>query len=138
MGISSGFMRHGHGLAFLVSAVLLTASASIACDTPVYRYAMYRWFPAPYEVYCFYRGEMDETGKQLKAAVDQAGEAEEAPAAEAETTKEAPAAAAKTGKRAKPAAAVEASVEEKPKGAAEADSEGEVPATETKSGDSEG
>jgi large subunit ribosomal protein L10 len=73
-----------------------------------------------------------------EAPAAQAEKTEEAPAAEAETTKEAPAAAAKTGKRAKPAAAVEASVEEKPKGAAEADSEGEVPATETKSGDSEG
>ena len=25
-----------------------------ACDTPVYRYAMYRWNPAPYEIYYFH------------------------------------------------------------------------------------
>jgi hypothetical protein len=31
-----------------------------ACDTPVYRYAMYNWAPAPYRVYYFYRGEPDK------------------------------------------------------------------------------
>ena len=32
-----------------------------ACETPVYRYAMYRWNPAPYEIYYFHNedGEPD-------------------------------------------------------------------------------
>lgn len=29
------------------------------CDTPVYRYAMYKWLPAPYEVYYFHSGDAD-------------------------------------------------------------------------------
>ena len=33
-----------------------------ACDTPVYRYAMYRWNPAPYEIYYFHNKPLsDET-----------------------------------------------------------------------------
>lgn len=39
-----------------------------ACDTPVYRYAMYRWEPTPYEVYHFHRGEV---GAAFTAASDE-------------------------------------------------------------------
>jgi hypothetical protein len=52
-------------------------SAASACDTPVYRYAMYRWLPAPYEVYCFHRGALDESSQAVKDAIEQASEAEE-------------------------------------------------------------
>ncbi|MCB1549050.1 MAG: hypothetical protein KDJ41_14625, partial [Hyphomicrobiaceae bacterium] len=38
-------------------AAIAAAAAAFACDTPVYRYAMYRWQPAPYEIYYFYRSE---------------------------------------------------------------------------------
>lgn len=37
-----------------VLALLAAAQMAPACDTPVYRYAMYRWPPAPYEVYYFH------------------------------------------------------------------------------------
>ncbi|MHB8865133.1 MAG: hypothetical protein ACYC6N_22350 [Pirellulaceae bacterium] len=53
----------------LFSAAGLPGSAA-ACDTPVYRYAMYRWTPAPYEVYYFYDGQPDATGQKIQAAVD--------------------------------------------------------------------
>jgi hypothetical protein len=48
------------------------AAVANACDTPVYRYAMYRWEPAPYEVYYFHDAEPDENDQliadELKAA----------------------------------------------------------------------
>lgn len=69
------------GRACLFTAVMCLSFASVAraCDTPVYRYAMYRWLPAPYEVYYFHEGELDDTAQQMKAAVEQAGETAEAP-----------------------------------------------------------
>ena len=51
-------------LALLVAPVL-------ACDTPVYRYAMYRWQPAPYEVYFFHAGdEAREALAPVEAAIE--------------------------------------------------------------------
>jgi len=47
-----------------LGVLLLSAVAAWACDTPVYRYAMYRWEPAAYEIYVFHNGEHD---KQLEA-----------------------------------------------------------------------
>lgn len=79
MGIPSRLMRNAFGAVFASLVVLSVNSTSVACDTPVYRYAMYRWFPAPYEVYYFYEGEMGEAGQQMKDALDKAGESEEAP-----------------------------------------------------------
>lgn len=51
----------------LTLALAAAAVAAFACDTPVYRYAMYRWQPAPYEVYCFSRGELSAEAKELEA-----------------------------------------------------------------------
>ena len=50
-------------------AACLHGSAA-GCDTPVYRYAMYRWHPAPYELYYFYEGQPDAEGEKVKAAVE--------------------------------------------------------------------
>ena len=49
-----------------------TAAAVSACDTPVYRYAMYRWEPAPYEVYYFFdqeeqKAELDPVVRAIEA-----------------------------------------------------------------------
>ena len=38
-------------------ALLAAASAAWACDTPVYRYAMYNWSPAPYQVFYLHAGQ---------------------------------------------------------------------------------
>jgi len=43
----------------------LVTQLAIACDTPVYRYAMYRWEPAPYEVYFFHDQPAAEGDQQI-------------------------------------------------------------------------
>ncbi len=45
------------------------AASATACDTPVYRYAMYRWEPSPYEVYHFHHGQMGEEFAAVKDAL---------------------------------------------------------------------
>ena len=74
-------MTRRFGRACLLTAAMCLTFAAIAraCDTPVYRYAMYRWLPAPYEVYYFHEGELDDAAQQLKAVVEKAGETAEAP-----------------------------------------------------------
>jgi len=51
-----------------------------ACDTPVYRYAMYRWEPAPYEIYYFHDKPLDEPAAQIEKRVKEASQSEEKPA----------------------------------------------------------
>lgn len=41
-------------------ACIFAAGTVWACSTPVYRYAMYRWEPAPYEIYYFHEQQVDE------------------------------------------------------------------------------
>lgn len=46
---------------FMVTVLLMLVAAPVmACDTPVYRYAMYRWTPTPYEVYFFHEDFFEE------------------------------------------------------------------------------
>ncbi len=61
-------------------AVALVAGIALACDTPVYRYAMYRWEPAPYEVYCFHDKPMDEQATKVQKLVEATSRSEEKPA----------------------------------------------------------
>lgn len=57
----------------LVAAVLgLAVSVAWACDTPVYRYAMYRWEPAPYEIYLFHRGAIDDANVAILKTLEDA------------------------------------------------------------------
>ena len=54
----------------LIAAVIAcgcAAGIALACDTPVYRYAMYRWAPAPYEVYCFHDQPLGEADQRIAA-----------------------------------------------------------------------
>ena len=53
---------------FTLLALLLTVGSTWACETPVYRYAMYRWQPTPYEVYSFH----DDSNTEAHAAVEKA------------------------------------------------------------------
>lgn len=55
-------------------ATLLAGVVSVACDTPVYRYAMYRWRPAPYEVYYFHRDPIGDADRQLHESLDKAAQ----------------------------------------------------------------
>jgi len=65
-----------------MTAVLagLAAGLALACDTPVYRYAMYRWEPAPYEVYFFHDKPMDDQAAKVKKLVEAAAQSETKPA----------------------------------------------------------
>ncbi len=56
-------------LAFLFGSV-----AAVACDTPVYRYAMYNWEPAAYDVYCVHRGELDSETAAANRAISERAE----------------------------------------------------------------
>ncbi len=51
----------------------------VACETPVYRYAMYRWDPAPFEVYFFHSGELSEDDKELHAELLSIAQDDESP-----------------------------------------------------------
>ena len=51
-----------------------------ACDTPVYRYAMYRWEPAPYEVFFFHNGPIDAAHARLNGLIQTAQSAADKPA----------------------------------------------------------
>lgn len=51
-------------LAFWAAAS--TACVSVrACDTPVYRYAMYRWTPMAYDAFYFHRGPISKADREL-------------------------------------------------------------------------
>lgn len=52
---------------FAILLLMAVAIPLLACETPVYRYAMYRWQPAPFEVYYFHSGEISEQDKALHA-----------------------------------------------------------------------
>lgn len=47
----------------------LVAAGTHACDTPVYRYAMYKWQPTPYEVYFFHDGTAESAGEEFAAKI---------------------------------------------------------------------
>jgi hypothetical protein len=46
------------------------AGMAAACDTPVYRYAMYRWEPAPYRVFYLYREQPAKADAAVLARLD--------------------------------------------------------------------
>ena len=62
-----------------IAVVLGITAASWACSTPVYRYAMYRWQRAPYEVFYLHRGETpppDAAVNKALAAISPEGRSE--------------------------------------------------------------
>src|SRR5262249_28271754 len=56
------------GLPVLAAVLLLTAAAAHACNVPVFRYALERWPPDPYEVIVFHRGPLGPPATALRAA----------------------------------------------------------------------
>jgi len=55
-----------------VSALIFLATAAAhvhACNVPVYRYALERWQPSPYQVVVFSSGELDEDGRKAVEAL---------------------------------------------------------------------
>jgi hypothetical protein len=67
-------------VAFGVSFVVSALSQIRACDTPVYRYAMYRWQPAPYEIYYFHEDAIAAEAAQLNQRIEAAAASEQTPA----------------------------------------------------------
>lgn len=68
------------GLCAVSLATLFANATADACETPVYRYAMYRWQPAPYEVYFFHEDQPNAEQEALTQALDQAGRSVDHPA----------------------------------------------------------
>jgi hypothetical protein len=58
---------------------LFAAGTVWACSTPVYRYAMYRWEAAPYEIYYFHEDAVDDAAAALHTAIRDAAKSEEQP-----------------------------------------------------------
>jgi len=59
------FVRFAAGWLGLAIVWAALAPPAWACDTPVYRYAMYRWMPAPYSVYYFHRGQPPKADQEV-------------------------------------------------------------------------
>ena len=55
-------------------ALLLASGLALACDTPVYRYAMYRWEPHDYLVYHFHSGEVSPAFAEVQEKLRNANE----------------------------------------------------------------
>ena len=68
------------GLCAVSLATLFATATADACETPVYRYAMYRWQPAPYEVYFFHEDQPNAEQEALTQVLDQAGRSVDHPA----------------------------------------------------------
>ena len=63
----------------VLTAVLWAAGSVLparACTTPVFRYAMYNWSPAPYYVFYFHHGQVAEEDRQVNKLLDEAAEAD--------------------------------------------------------------
>ncbi len=52
-------------VALLLVALAAVCAPVLACNTPVYRYAMYNWQTAPYIVFYFYEGEIPEADQEV-------------------------------------------------------------------------
>jgi len=61
-------------MSLLAGLVLLSGSPGQACTTPVYRYAMYNWAPAPYFVFYFHRGEPPAEDEQINQMITELAE----------------------------------------------------------------
>lgn len=66
--IGSRFLRPA-----VIGAVALWTLAAIACNVPVFRYALERWEADPYEVLVFHRGPLSAEQQALLEQLEQAG-----------------------------------------------------------------
>jgi hypothetical protein len=63
-------------LSLIVAAVLATGPAARACNTPVYRYAMYNWPAAPYRVFYFHEARPPKEDVAVNRLLEHASRAE--------------------------------------------------------------
>jgi hypothetical protein len=55
----------------LIAALLLVGSAAMACNVPVFRYALEHWRPDPYRLTVFHRGPLGEVEEARLAALEE-------------------------------------------------------------------
>jgi len=68
------------GLGVVALSLALTSGTTVrACDTPVYRYAMYNWVPEPYRIFYFYRGEVPAEDQKINETLSELAQRETAP-----------------------------------------------------------
>ncbi|MEE3370895.1 MAG: hypothetical protein VX346_16270 [Planctomycetota bacterium] len=70
IAIGGRCLQHGIRLSILGITWLALGALGQACDTPVYRYAMYRWNPAPYEVYYFHDQPVTDADRSLHELIE--------------------------------------------------------------------
>jgi len=63
-----------------VGFVLLCAGPTVACRTPVYRYAMYNWPSSPYYIFYFGHGEVPDRDAKIHELIEALATDEKAPA----------------------------------------------------------
>ncbi len=63
---------------FLIAAISSAGSwrSARACSTPVFRYAMYNWAAAPYRVFYFHHGQVDEQDAAVNKMLGELGDAQ--------------------------------------------------------------
>lgn len=71
--------KHSAAAAAAVLMASMLAGPAGACDVPVFRYALERWEPSPYEAIVFHRGELSPEHKKVFAKLRELSGAEEAP-----------------------------------------------------------
>lgn len=64
-------MNRPTAFAVVAMVVAMLSASARACDTPVYRYAMYRWTPMSYEAFYFHRGPTPKAEQELHRSVDE-------------------------------------------------------------------
>jgi hypothetical protein len=71
-------MSRCHPWAWILGAgaLLLLVCDARACNVPVFRYALERWFPDPYEAIIFHRGPLSESDQRLVAWLEHYGDKE--------------------------------------------------------------
>lgn len=73
-------MRSVFYCAVVAMLTFVWSSAAFSCDTPVYRYAVYRWPAAAYEVYYLHQDPMSDADKALHEKITALAKDKEAPA----------------------------------------------------------
>lgn len=58
-------------IVLLLNLLLVGASPSLACNVPVFRYALERWKPSPYEVFVFHKGPLPAEQQRLVTLLDE-------------------------------------------------------------------
>ncbi len=67
----------GRWRAAAMAAVLVAGGLAYACDTPVFQYALERWFPDPYPALVFHKGPLSQADQKLLERFREAAYAEQ-------------------------------------------------------------